>query len=546
MNKYNVIWIVIDGIRNYATNVDELGKLKIMDEMEKESVYFHNVITSSPSTIMALSAMMTSLPAYYIGRDYDSFKYDKNSFTPFTEILKNNGYGIYGILCWRDLREKLSNIFGDTLRRYWQKGLKHEKENWLNEDINNIFFNFLNERPPSPFFLYVHYLGRKEDDTSAQIRQVTERLKKEGLYDTSIFIMCSDHGFPDLTRGRTEKECFDMKDTTHDLVMTDDNILIPFYLRYPGSPIIRIETVVSSLDIMPTLLDVIGIENPVTEGSMHGKSLLPLIQGKAIELENRKIRVDGRFLMQAQRRTALRNNKYKYLIYHDSGQEEFYDIIKDPYEKHNLMNLKEYSGIIDEFRQEFKKQEEVSVKFHFKYLLEKMKKTLSSMRDINERQVLIISYCKFKNELLLIKAITEIFENSTLDLIISKPSNDENYELPPAVRNAYYFEGDFPDFSKLASVYPRLKNKNYDFVIVPSNNLASENHKKIVKSARHFSKNRIIPIDINMDVDYRSGRRWYYPFKVLYARRKYYLAEPVLLFKDILHFMKSLLKQTPV
>jgi DNA polymerase II small subunit/DNA polymerase delta subunit B len=94
MNKYNIIWIVVDGIRNYATNVDELGKLKIMDEIEKEAVYFHNVITSAPSTIMAVSAMMTSVPAYYIGRDYDSFKYNKNNFTLYKYIYLPFKYGL--------------------------------------------------------------------------------------------------------------------------------------------------------------------------------------------------------------------------------------------------------------------------------------------------------------------------------------------------------------------------------------------------------------------------------------------------------------------
>ena len=62
MKKPNIIWLVVDGIRNYRTGVDEFGKLDFMEEFEEEAVYFPNTVTSAPSTVMSVSAMMTGMP----------------------------------------------------------------------------------------------------------------------------------------------------------------------------------------------------------------------------------------------------------------------------------------------------------------------------------------------------------------------------------------------------------------------------------------------------------------------------------------------------
>ena len=63
MKPYNVVWTIVDSVRKYHSD-DDRSRLDIMDEFAREAVEFKNVVTSAPSTVMSISAMMTSLPSY--------------------------------------------------------------------------------------------------------------------------------------------------------------------------------------------------------------------------------------------------------------------------------------------------------------------------------------------------------------------------------------------------------------------------------------------------------------------------------------------------
>ena len=84
----NIIWVLVDSVRSYHSQGDDRGKLPFMDRFGEHSVEFLNVVTSAPSTIMAVSAMMTSLPSYLIARNYDDFLFDNQYFSCLNDILK--------------------------------------------------------------------------------------------------------------------------------------------------------------------------------------------------------------------------------------------------------------------------------------------------------------------------------------------------------------------------------------------------------------------------------------------------------------------------
>lgn len=88
IQRKNVIMFVVDSARYYSTGgMDDRDKLKMMDKFERESIYFPTTVTSAPSSIMSLASMLTSLPAYYISRTYDDFKYDNNQFLSLHKVL---------------------------------------------------------------------------------------------------------------------------------------------------------------------------------------------------------------------------------------------------------------------------------------------------------------------------------------------------------------------------------------------------------------------------------------------------------------------------
>ena len=163
--KPNIVWILTDSVRTYPTDADDRGKLPMMDRFGEESVEFLNVVTSAPSTIMAISAMMTSLPSYLIARNYDDFMFDNKFFTCLNDILKKNGYFSMAFFRHMHPREKFHNLFDFVPHKYWEPDLRHGQI-WSNTDLWKVLKNFLRDEIPQPVFLFIHYNCRKDPTIS--------------------------------------------------------------------------------------------------------------------------------------------------------------------------------------------------------------------------------------------------------------------------------------------------------------------------------------------------------------------------------------------
>ena len=143
MNNYNVVWILVDSVRKYYSD-DDRSRIKIMDKFAKNGIEFKNVVTSAPSTIMSISSMMTSTPAYHLGRTYDEFWLDKNYFVNLPSVLKKYGWNNQSIIMLPEIREKLN--FLDLLKKeYWPENYSH-KDHWNNKDVFNILKNALEKQ----------------------------------------------------------------------------------------------------------------------------------------------------------------------------------------------------------------------------------------------------------------------------------------------------------------------------------------------------------------------------------------------------------------
>lgn len=95
-------------------------------------------------------------------------------------------------------------------------------------------------------------------------------LEEGGWLDDSIVVFASDHGEEFLEHGHI-KHCRTVFDTL---------VKVPLFFRIPGVEASAVEHPVQNLDIVPTLLDYLGI--PAAGLPLEGRSLRPLIEtGKA-------------------------------------------------------------------------------------------------------------------------------------------------------------------------------------------------------------------------------------------------------------------------
>jgi len=174
--KLNIIWIVVDAVRNYRAN-DKYGKLNIMRDFAKESVEFTNTVSSAPSTLMSVGAMISSRPAYYLSRDFEMFEYDERMFPPLTDVLKSNGYNNYTIHHYPQSREKMNHVLFPVSQKYWSQQINKHKL-WNEDEINSIFKNLIKKGIEEPFFLYVHYdVPTNNKFTSHKVELILRKLK---------------------------------------------------------------------------------------------------------------------------------------------------------------------------------------------------------------------------------------------------------------------------------------------------------------------------------------------------------------------------------
>ena len=150
------------------------------------------------------------------------------------------------------------------------------------------------------------------------------RLKQLGLYDSSLILLIADHGHPLAEHGKFLKG----GDRLY-----SELLKVPFMIRFPrglyGGQ--RLDALASFHDVLPTLLDAIGLGNNLE--ALPGRSLLPLIRGEVSEA--RPAIISG--YHEAPDR-VIRDRVWSYIRRPEGQPDELYNLIEDPKERINLID----------------------------------------------------------------------------------------------------------------------------------------------------------------------------------------------------------------
>ena len=107
---------------------------------------------------------------------------------------------------------------------------------------------------------------------------ILRKLHDLEIYDETLVIFTTDHGMYLGEHDRTGKSNLSPEDKRGTWPLYEEITHIPLLIKLPGkSESRKIKDIVQPPDLAPTILDAAGIKS---EASMHGYSLLPLIQGK--------------------------------------------------------------------------------------------------------------------------------------------------------------------------------------------------------------------------------------------------------------------------
>ena len=295
IRKYNVLWIIVDAVR--ADHVSALGYEKrttpYLEFFAKESLVFRQAYSQS-------SATMLSIPSMLAGRHVGAVSWEKAhkrlqpdaSNDTAAERLKRAGYRT-GFIVDGYIEDNLPGML---------QGFEYVKSTWLDGKVrpwndrsgamaSAYALEFL-ERDPNParrkkpFFLAVYMadphftyvehpevpsfgrgeLARYDNEIAYADRYIgflIEYLRaKPPALDDTIVIITSDHGEEFKEHGGSQHGRTCHEEVTH----------VPLFVRIPGIPAAEIDARVGNNDILPTIVELLGLDVP--EAELDGQSLL--------------------------------------------------------------------------------------------------------------------------------------------------------------------------------------------------------------------------------------------------------------------------------
>ena len=182
--------------------------------------------------------------------------------------------------------------------------------------------------PPEPYA--AQYAGRPYDGevawTDELIGRLEAGLQRLGRRDQTLLVVTSDHG-----EGLGEHD-----ETVHGFFVYESTLRVPLIVRGPGVAAgRRHEGVARSVDLMPSVLDLLGVHAPAGwKGS--GRSLAPVLRGTAPMAAAEPAYAESLLPLLHYGWSdlrALRDGRWKYI---QAPRPELYDLDADPGETRDL------------------------------------------------------------------------------------------------------------------------------------------------------------------------------------------------------------------
>jgi arylsulfatase A-like enzyme len=389
---YNVVLVSFDALQ--AGHVHAYGYPKeitpTIDSMALQGVKFTNAISVSSWTLPASMTWFTGV--------YPSEHRLLNKFTVYdppvqkiarlkelapdivtlAEILKKNGYatggftgdaGVNGVFGY----SQGFDVYVDTVKFGGMDQSIPKALAWLKQNKDEKFFLFLHgydvhgQHVPAEGFDYRYvdptydhkYTGSKEEQEvlreeglakgkvqlrdedvrfwraiydekinrqDALFKQFLEGVDKLGLTGKTLFILTSDHG----------TEFYEHQRFDHGFSLYNELIHVPLIIKFPKGPDHTvIKDQVSSIDVMPTIVDLLDIAVPENvKRQMRGASLVPALKGETVAQD---VFSETDYRLYTFKRSVMTKDGWKFIYTMENKSRELYKLKNDPQERTNLV-----------------------------------------------------------------------------------------------------------------------------------------------------------------------------------------------------------------
>jgi arylsulfatase A-like enzyme/Tfp pilus assembly protein PilF len=339
-----------------TTRADHLGcygyadiQTPNIDNLAREGVLFEEAFSVQPVTLPAHCSIHTGTYPFRHGvRDNNIYELGSENET-LAERLTERGYLTTAFVASYILNSRFGlnqgfHFYNDRFVQPKQKGrlpvdrraseVSFLATEWLREMGDEI--------RQRPFFLWLHYYDPHADYhpphpyntaygnaydgeiayTDDWLGFFFDELKKIGKWDNTMVVLVGDHGEGLGEHGENTHGMFIYRATTH----------VPMIIKFPRNQHEgkRISQRVSQVDIVPTILETIGIKSSTP---MDGRSLLPLMDGK--ETANRDVYSET-YIPRSFHWSELTGLRRGDFFFVDAPLPEFYQTTEDENETENL------------------------------------------------------------------------------------------------------------------------------------------------------------------------------------------------------------------
>ena len=365
-DRWNVVIVTFD-----TTRADHIGcygnpraRTPNLDQLAEEGVLFESAFSPVPITLPSHTSIMTGKVPFAHGVRDNGLFVVSNEQTTLAEVLKHNGYKTaaaigsfplsarFGLNQGFDLYdERLVPEYEDLQGNRTQPKRRLFFDERRASQVNEAVIPWLEEHHEKPFFLWAHYfdphlpheppppfrhlfannlydgeIAYADENLGVLIRH----LRRLGVYDRTLIVFTSDHG-----EGLGQHS-----EDTHSLLVYNTTLHVPLIIRLPNGPAAtRIKRRVGTIDIFPTILAEVGIDEPKR---LQGNSLLPLIEdanqaSDTVPPPYYAETLSPRLGFDAAELRAIFVDDHKYI---HGPEPELYDLARDHNEEYNLIHQK--------------------------------------------------------------------------------------------------------------------------------------------------------------------------------------------------------------
>jgi arylsulfatase A-like enzyme/Tfp pilus assembly protein PilF len=359
----NLVVVTLD-----TTRVDRIGcygakdvATPRLDALAARGVRFDAAVSPMPLTLPAHCTLFTGLlPGAHGVRDNGGFKLSAEHVT-LAEVLKERGFATGGFVSafvldhrWGiaqgfdhyfddfDLKQEEKLSMGE-IQRPGNETLDKALE-WIRGVKDRRFFAWIHlydphspYDPPEPY--KSRYAGRPYDGeiawTDELVGRLTDALDGLDLTKKTVIAVLADHGESLGEHGEHGHGYFVYEQVTH----------IPFVLAtpYSGTRAVVVGSVVRSIDIAPTLLDLLALPGAL-KGA--GESVVPQVAGSSTPVgDGYSESYYARFHYGWSELRAVRTKRWHFI---EAPKAELYDLEKDPGESANLATKE--LGVVERLR----------------------------------------------------------------------------------------------------------------------------------------------------------------------------------------------------